>query len=141
MSTLKIQIDTIDHKNQAYETCGDWRVEGDTVHIFVSEMSDHRYEALVAIHELVEVLIETVKRTGELSLPPPSLIEATDAFDKAFEAGRPPDDDESEPGCVPACPVYQGHMVATATEHLAAMVLGIDYNHYSSEIEGLSQDA
>lgn len=138
---MKIEIEVIDHNDQRYETCGDWwRDENGTLQVRVSRMSDPRYSRLIAIHELVEVLLELTKRDpnwGANALQ--GLVAETDAFDRDYEAKRAKDDNESEPGCETNCPVYQGHMVASATENLAAMVLGVNYNSYADEVASMWQ--
>ena len=54
---MNVKIVTIPHEEQRYPTVGDWVVNGDNLYISVSKMSDPRYELLVAVHELVEVLL------------------------------------------------------------------------------------
>jgi len=137
---MNIQIQIIPHNEHRYETVGDWWLDDDgTLQVRVSKLSDSRYEALVVIHELVEVLIESVKRTGKLEIPQ-KLVEETDMFDKRYEYGRAADDEESEPGCEPDCPVYQGHMAASAIENIVAMLLNVNYNDYADEIAAQVQD-
>lgn len=137
---MRINIEVIDHSQQRYETVGDWYMDQDGwLQIRVSQLSNLKYSALVAIHELVEVLIEGVKRTGHLEVPA-KLVEQTDMFDKRYEYTRTPDNEDGEPGAEPDCPVYQGHMAATAIEHMAAMILGVNYNEYEAEIASMSQE-
>jgi len=134
---MRINIEVIPHNEQSYETVGDWRIdEKGVLQIRVSRLSKAKYSALIAIHELVEVLIESVRRVGHLKVPP-KLVEDTDLFDKNYEYSRPEDDEDSEPGAEPDCPVYQGHMAASAIEYIAAMILAINYNEYQKEIVGL----
>jgi hypothetical protein len=134
---MKINIEEIDHREQRYPTVGDWWLDTDGVlQVRVSRLSDPRYGALVVLHELVEVLIEGVKRTGRLAIPQ-ALIDEVDAFDKRYEADRPKDDDTSEPGSDPTNPAYRGHMAAMATEHIAAMLFGINWNTYNDEVMSL----
>jgi len=52
---LKIVIETVDH--QRYPTAGDWQLKPDGLHIFVSRMSDQRYEFLVGMHEEIEAYL------------------------------------------------------------------------------------
>ena len=131
---MRIDIQVIPHNDQRYETVGDWWLDSEgTLQVRVTRLSDPRYARLIVIHELVEFLLESQKRGGDLSAME-KLVKETDAFDKAYEAKRPPDDDESEPGCEPTCPVYQGHMAASAIENVCAMVLGVNYNDYADEV-------
>jgi hypothetical protein len=133
---MKIEIDIIPHAAQRYPTAGDWFLDDEGVlQIRASTMSDLRYTALVILHELVEVLVESIKQGG-LSVPR-WLVVQTDVFDKDYEAKRAKDDDFSEPGYQPDCPVYQGHMIASAVEHLVAMLLKIDFNAYQDAIASL----
>jgi hypothetical protein len=134
---MKINIEIIPHEQQRYPTVGDWWVDPDgTLQIRASQLSESRYSALVALHELVEALIEGIKESDRLDVPP-SLVAKADAWDKRYEERRPPDDKYSEPSAVPTCPVYEGHMAASAIEHVAAMLLGVDYNHYQTKIADL----
>jgi hypothetical protein len=79
-----------------YPTAADWQFKPDgSVHITVTRMSDHRYEFLLALHELVEALL--CKATGVPQA-------AVDAFDIEYEQHRKPGDD-SEPGDAAVHPI------------------------------------
>lgn len=137
---MKIDIQIIPHNEQRYETVGDWWLDEDGIlQVRASGLSSSRYSALIVIHEIVEVLIESVKRSGAIQVPP-ALVEQTDMFDKRYEYTRSPDNEEGEPGGEPDCPVYQGHMAASAIERIAAMILGVNYNEYADEIASMSQE-
>lgn len=153
---MRLDIQIIDHNAQRYETCGDWWVDAEgVVQVRVSHLSDRKYEYLILIHELTEMFLELAKRRTKLTRPnrivqpPPHevrelqelrlLTEETDRFDQRYEASRSADDNESEPGCEPDCPVYQGHMAASAIENIAAMVLEVNYNKYAEEVGALKQ--
>lgn len=136
---MKINVEIVPHNDQRYETCGDWFLDSDGVlQVRISKLSNPCYERLILIHEIVEFLLESQKRGGDLSAME-QLVKETDAFDKAYEAARPSDDNESEPGCEPQCPAYQGHMAASAIENIAAMILGVNYNKYAEEVGALTQ--
>lgn len=136
---MKINFEVIPHREQRYETCGDWWLDSEgTLQVRVSHLSDARYSRLIFIHELVEFLLESQKCGGDLNAME-QLVKETDAFDKAYEAKRRIDDDKSEPGCEPDCPVYQGHMAAAAIEQICAMILGVNYNEYTDEVAALDQ--
>jgi hypothetical protein len=124
---LLIVIEVIPHEEQRYCTCGDWFYEGNALRIKVSRMGDWRHEALVAIHELVEVLLCRHDGVPE---------EAVDKFDFAFEAARQPGNDD-EPGDDPQAPYRKQHCFATGIERLLAAELGIDWKHYEQEINRL----
>src|SRR6185437_14162711 len=100
---MRIVIETIPHEQQRYPTVGDWTYEPDgTLLIRISKLSDERREALIAVHELVEVLL--CKQDGVTQ-------EAVDSFDKEFEANRPPDNVD-EPGDDLRAPYARQHCIA-----------------------------
>lgn len=165
---MKILIETIPHSEQRYPTVGDWqwtqvKVLGrsgfpaddklvPTLHIKVSEMSDWRHEALVAIHEAVEALL--CKYAGITE-------QEVDDFDKVFEAKKPCNPDgrpfslmqlqqlspreledlklklSAEPGDSPTAPYYHEHKVARAIESRLAGELKVDWDKYEGEVNSL----
>jgi hypothetical protein len=124
----RIIIETIPHASQRYETVGDWQRDenGDLV-IRVSGMGNPDYEALVALHELVEVLL--CEKRGIKA-------EAVDAFDKEYEANRKEGDD-SEPGDSLDAPYRKEHFFATNIEALMSAELGVDWPKYEAAINAL----
>lgn len=125
---MKITIETIPHDQQRYPTVGDWMWEpsGDLT-IKVSELGDWRYNALVGLHELVEVL--KCKHDGVTQ-------ESVDAFDIAYEKARAEDDD-SEPGDSPDAPYKAQHCLATGIERILAAELGVDWKAYDDAVMSL----
>ena len=87
---LIINIETIKHSQHRYPTVGDWNytATGDW-RIRVSEMANWRFEFLVAFHEMIEMALCRDKGITEQEVT---------KFDKAYEANRPHEDDDSEPG-------------------------------------------
>ena len=124
---MRIIIETIPHKRQRYETCGDWYFRKGVLHIKVSKMSDWRREMLVAVHELVEVLL--CKDRGITTAE-------VDAFDKAFEKARAPGN-EDEPGDDPKAPYRKEHFFATNIEALMSAEYGINWQEYEKKINAL----
>lgn len=130
---MKIIIETIEHTEQRYPTVGDWFYEpGDggaeeTLRIKVSALSNWRLEALIAVHELVEVLL--CRHAGVTQ-------EEVDKFDKEFEAKRQPDD-EREPGDQPDAPYQREHCLATGVERMLAAELDINWSDYEEELSAL----
>ena len=146
---MKISIETIDHKDQPYDTCGDWRFEdpagkpisqagamrheiGGNGHdcvlrIRVSKLGDWRYEMLVAVHELCETL---------MCMKDGVHVEKVDEFDKAFEAARA-EGNEDEPGDDPKAPYNRQHCIATAVERLMCAQLGCDWKTYDAKVLSL----
>lgn len=125
---MKITIETIAHSAQRYPTVGDWFFdEAGNLHITVSQLSDWKREALVAVHELVEVLI--CKQEGITQ-------EMVDAFDIKYEENRKPEDLD-EPGDNPAAPYAGPHCIATGVERILAAALDVSWKKYEDELEAL----
>lgn len=128
---MKILIETIPHDKQRYPTVGDWYYDGPAddqiLHIRVSELGDWRYNALVALHELVEVL--ACKHAGVTQWN-------VDEFDIEYEKNRPEGDD-SEPGDSPQAPYRRQHCLATGIERILCAELGIDWATYDRAIMSL----
>ena len=101
---MKINIETIPHKDQNYETVGNYWIDEDgTWQIRVSDMKNWKYELLVAIHEIVEYALCLEKGIKEDDIT---------AFDIAFEAKRE-DGNCDEPGDDPKSPYQNEHLIAT----------------------------
>ncbi len=122
---MKITIETIPHGQQRYETVGDWQwVDGDLV-VYVSEMGNWGYEAVVAVHEAVEaVLCRAAGVTGD----------AVDAFDLSHLGHR-----DYEPGDDVGAPYREQHCFATAVERMLIAALGVPWAEYDAAVEGLGQ--
>jgi hypothetical protein len=125
---MNVFIKTIPHKEHRYETCGDWWWGKDgTLQIRVSQMSDWRYEFLVALHELTEVFLCKFSGVGQKQV---------DRFDIAYEKKRKAGD-ESEPGDSPKAPYRTQHCIATGIERIVAAFLGVVWADYDKEIQSL----
>ena len=123
-----IQLRTIPHAQQRYETVGDWRILPDrSIQIDVSDMGNEDYAFLVAIHEALEVWL--CQKRGITD-------EAVTAFDIEFERNRP-EGDESEPGDAPGAPYRKEHFFATNIERMIAAELGIDWREYEKAVVSL----
>jgi hypothetical protein len=138
MRKMAITIRAIPHDEHRYATVGDWQfdevasvTQGDEplciLHIKVSQLSDWRREALVAVHELVEALI--CKHAGVTT-------EQVDEFDMNFEATRK-DGDDSEPGDDPKAPYCRQHQIATVIEKLLSVELSVNWKEYEDELNSL----
>ena len=120
---MKILIETIPHKEQRYNTCGDWFYEGTTLHIKVSALSDWRREFLVAFHELFEAMWCKHARVSQ---------EDVDQFDLTWQSEG---ENATEPGDDPTAPYYRGHQMAIAHERLACFALDQNWFDYERELE------
>lgn len=127
---MEINIKTIPHDRQRYETCGDYFEDAEGVkHIVVSDMGNKKFEFLVAIHELVEQALCEDRGISD---------EVITAFDVAFEAARQPGD-TSEPGDDPRAPYCEEHCLATGIERLMCAALGVKWDDYEKAVLGLSK--
>lgn len=124
---MNVTIKIIPHAEQRYPTCGDWFYDGDNLEIRVSKMSDWRYELLVVVHELVEVVL--CEHAGVTQ-------QVVDQFDMDYEKNRPPGDN-SEPGDDPKAPYRYEHCIASGIERVLAAVLGVTWRDYEMEIDNL----
>jgi hypothetical protein len=126
---LKIRIETVPSEEQRYPTIGDYWDEPDgTREVRVTDMGDPRYEFLVAVHELVELML-----CAERGIAEPEIM----AFDVAFEEERDrglhgPDD---EPGDDPRAPYRREHRFAENIERLVAHELGVDWEAYGEAVQ------
>jgi hypothetical protein len=125
---MKIIIETIPHMKQPYSTCGDWRRDADgTLRINVSQEIGDRYAALVALHELVEVLLCEARGISTKSV---------DEFDIEYEKLRAKSLtlDTSEPGDNRFAPYENEHCIATGIERIVAAALHVKWQDYETAI-------
>lgn len=123
-------ISELPHSKQRYETVGDW-IPGEPVRIRVSKMKDRRYTFLVALHELVEYELCSMRGVSDQEVV---------RFDKKFEeerlAGLHAEDEE--PGDDPGAPYKEEHGFATMVERLVARELGVSWSDYEETTMSLS---
>src|ERR1035437_6759679 len=116
-------INVIPHKLQKYDTAGDYEESEGVWVTSISEMEDWRYEALVALHEFVEMVL--TKNNGvDWAL--------IDDFDKTGDGKNHPD-----PGMLKSAPYHNEHMLATQLEKKFAKMLGVDFEEYDNSFERL----
>lgn len=130
---MNITIKTIPHTDQRYRTCGDWWFTDDgDIEIRVSETGDWRESALIAFHELREILV--CKQRGIST-------EVVDAFDKLYESDRDQGlhGPEDEPGNDPKSPYREAHQAATQAERALAYDLDVVWNEYGNHILNLDE--
>ncbi len=130
LKVLDITIKTIPHRQQVYETCGDYREKDGKTAITVSALADWRMEALVAVHELVEYFL--IKNA---SIP----IKDIDRFDIDFEHARNRGlvGKDDEPGDAPDAPYRKQHFRATNLERQLADNLGVNWRDYENFLANL----
>lgn len=120
----KIIIRTIPHKQQRYDTAGDFYSKSslfteDTIRINVSNLGNPTYEFLVALHEQIEMFLCQQRGITEKSI---------DKFDFAWKG-------EGEPGDDPASPYFKEHQFALIIEKLMAHELGVDWAAYEKRLD------
>ena len=126
---MKINIEVIPHKQERYNTIGDyWIDDKEVVQIRVSELGNRnqtdarRYEFLVILHELIEMGLCKFAGVDFRSI---------DNFDKDYESQRQPED-MAEPGDDPKAPYKKQHLIATGIEKIVAAELGVDWQTYET---------
>jgi hypothetical protein len=119
---IKITIETIPHHMQRYDTVGDWTYDAvGQLTIRVSDLNNWRYELLVGIHELVEVLLCSHQGIKQ---------EVVDAFDFNYKG-------DDEPGDDPRAPYSGPHCLATGVERILAAVMGVPWSKYEQTLDNL----
>lgn len=129
---MNVSIKVIPHHKQRYRTPGDWVLAGNELRIFVSKLPDWRHEALIAVHELVEVLICVHKGITQ---------DLVDAFDQNYERERDDGFHEpgDEPGDDPSAPYHFAHSAATGVERVLAVALGVRWKTYEDAVLALDR--
>ena len=118
---MRVSIETIDHGDQRYDTCGDWTWDRGALRIYISETGNENYNFLIGIHEMIEAYLCAINGIPEQDV--------TD-FDMVF-AG------DGEPGDSPDAPYHDQHMQASEVEFKLAPVLGVEWDKYEAAIGGL----
>lgn len=132
----RINFTTVPHKDQRYDTVGDYFESVDILDrkfmfFKVSEMESPDYEFLVLIHELVEWYL--ISRGG-------IDIKKIDEFDMKFEELRKKNPEmigNQEPGDMKSAPYHDAHVFATSIEKMIAHELLIDWDGYDELVDNL----
>ncbi len=142
---MDIRIHDIPHREQRYETVGDWLVfDGNLKEIHVSTMEPIDYSFLVALHELVEAWLCLKRGITD---------EEVTAFDMEFEKHRAAKIkslkgdgttremieriEAEEPGDSPDAPYFKEHRFATKIERLMAEEMGVNWDEYDAAVRSL----
>jgi hypothetical protein len=127
---MQIDLEVIPHANQRYETPGDWYYDIapsiPLLHVRASAMSDHRYEFLILLHEIVEAMLCSTTGVTQREV---------DEFDTGFTGTA----EGSEPGDDPEAPYHREHVIASVVERLAAELLSVDWNVYLASLDTLKK--
>jgi hypothetical protein len=119
-----VTVHVVPHEQQRYETVGDWVWKDDSLEVTISDLSDDRFNLLVAAHEVTEALL--ARRAGVTE-------QQVDEWDLAHL-------DADEPGEVEGCPYFTQHARASEVERLLAVLMGVDWEAYSSSFERLDKE-
>lgn len=115
--TLKIEIKTIPHTQQRYDTIGDYIDNPDgSRQILISELGNPDYEFLVAIHELIEQHLCLKRFISESSIS---------EFDRSYRGLH-----RDDPGQDTNAPYHKEHMFASGIEKALCEEMGISYYKY-----------
>lgn len=119
----KIVIKTIPHNKQRYDTAGDWfsrksLFTEDSTRIYVSDLSNPKFEFLIALHEQIEMFLCQQRGISE---------DAVDKFDFTWKGDGDPGDD-------PAAPYFKEHQFALIMERMMAHELGVDWAAYNKRL-------
>lgn len=120
----KISIEFIPHREQRYPTVGDWFFRDDELVIRVSDLHNWKYNAAIAVHELVEVLLCASDGVTQLSV---------DNFDTNFELNRE-EKNFDEPGDDPDAPYHKQHGIATGVERILIAQFGENWSRYEKRV-------
>lgn len=127
-----INIRTIPHNTQRYETVGDYFYDDmGTLQVRISDMKSEIYEKMVIIHELIEEAISKYKGVTEQQI--------TD-FDLYFERRRGLGlvTEDAEAGFDANAPYRIEHTFATSVEMGICALCGIDWMEYSNFVNKLA---
>jgi len=122
ISIKSIRIQVIPHKSQRYETVGDWMIDKrGAITIKVSDMKNWKYNMLVGLHEMIEVLLCHDRGITDCIVT---------NFDKAFKG-------KGEPGDEPNAPYQEEHNFATGIERTMAAMLKVKWKEYDDAVNAL----
>lgn len=118
----RIICDVIPHKDQIYDTAGDYEKQHGEWFFTISKM-EADYEFMVLVHEIIEWYL-TQKRGIKLK--------DIDYFDMKGE-GK----DSADPGSMKSAPYYKEHMFSMKIEKMLCKELGLDWKKYDKSFNKL----
>jgi hypothetical protein len=120
---MKIIVETVPHRKQRIPgQVGDWVIDAaGNIGIRVSETGAWRFDASIAVHELVEALL---CRNDDVTQ------EQVDHFDVGFRG-------DGEAGDAHDAPYARQHCFATAVERMLIAAFGLSWDAYEKTVEAL----
>lgn len=130
---MDIHIKTVPHKEQRYNTVGDYWIEDGVIQIRVSEMGNEDYEFLTLDHEIHEIYL-CLKRGIK--------FEDIDKFDMDFEKDRELGlySFNDEPGDYKEAPYHREHQFASMIEEIVSSELSIDFKDYTDRVIKMTKE-
>ena len=117
----KIEVKTIEHKKQRYNTVDDYYKEGHKRIFKISKLNNADYEFLLFIHALTEwYLTERIGITEE----------TISKFDKEHKM-------LDDPGRSKKAPYHKEHLFAEKVEKLISKKLGVDWDRYDKVLSDI----
>jgi hypothetical protein len=116
-----INVVTIPHIQQRYNTVGDWQIKGDTLWVYISATGNDSYNHALAVHETIEALLCIINGVSE---------ESVDEFDMSHP-------DLDEPGESPDAPYNIEHRVATDFEVRSIRASRVSFASYERNLIGM----
>jgi len=114
------RIETVSPKEMRYRTVGDWFFTGaGCLTIQVADTGNWKYNLLVAVHELIEVMLCMVAGVTEKQV---------DRFDLAHQ-------DDEDAGTHPKAPYHSQHLVAMGVEMTLAAIMGVKWRVYEDALD------
>lgn len=124
MTPDSVVLKSIPHDNHRYATAGDYFHNGTEWVIRTSDLGDWRFNCLLQIHELVELVLTQAGGVSE---------KAITAFDRGYYRTHP----DEEPGDCPHCPYHRQHLQAEIIERALCEFLGLDWRDYEKALNAL----
>ena len=125
-----LNVKVVSHKDQRYDTSGDWWWNGEQLEVRVSNLNDWRYHFLIAIHEVVEACFCKFNRLDQNQVT---------EFDKQFLEGQKVGKykEWEEPGDDPSSPYHLGHCLAISVERALAFMMCVNWKTYNEAVISL----
>lgn len=138
---MDINVKIIPHKEQRYETLGDWwfvwssivdsRSHVISLEIRVSDLGKVNYNYLTAMHEQIEAMLCLTRGIKE---------EDVSTFDKMYEVkyqAKESGYEVDDPGSHYLAPYRKEHFFATSLERLMAAELNVNWEDYDAAVMAL----
>jgi hypothetical protein len=116
----QVHVEMIPAKSMRYRTVGDWLfLSPGVLMIRVADTGNWKYNILVAIHELIEVVLCQIAGITEKQV---------DRFDLAHQ-------DDEDPGSHPKAPYGVQHLTAMGVEMILAACMGVKWRVYEDALD------